>query len=218
MTKSDAELKQDVLAELEWDPSVNAAGIGVEVNYGIVTLAGHVTSYTEKLNAEDAAQRIFGVKAFTTRIRVSLASADKRDDTDIAKSAQNTLDWLFYSPEDAFKILVENGWVTLFGKVEWEFQRKLAIDAIRGLAGVVGVSNKINIQHKINSSNIKLDIEAALKRRANGVSKTIIVETSNGAVTLSGSAQSWSERALASSTAWASLGVNSVINNIEIAN
>ena len=158
------------------------------------------------------------MKAFTTEIQVSLAGADKRDDTDIAKSEQNTLDWLFYSPEDAFKILVENGWVTLSGKVEWEFQRKLAIDAIRGLAGVVGVSNKINIQHKINSSIIKLDIKAALKRRANRDSKTIIMETNNGVVTLSGSVQSWSERALVSTTAWASSGVNSVINNIEIAN
>lgn len=108
------------------------------------------------------------------------------------------------------------------GNSLWESRvgvsKKTGNRAIRGLAGVVGVSNKINIQHKIISSNIKSDIEAALKRRANRDSKTIIVKTNNGAVTLSGSVQSWGERALASSTAWASSGVNSVINNIEIAN
>ena len=124
--KTDAQLQQDVISELKWEPSVNAAQIGVEVKNGIGTLAGHVGSYAEKYEAEHAAQRVSGVKALAIEMDVKLAGSSKRTDADIASAVQNVLQWTTYLPKDHVKVMVEGGWVTLTGEVDWEYQRQSA--------------------------------------------------------------------------------------------
>jgi osmotically-inducible protein OsmY len=215
--KTDAQLKQDVVAELAWEPSVNASQIGVEVKDGVVTLAGHVDSYTEKWHAERAAQRVSGVKALAVEMDVKLPGLSRRTDADIARSAQNALEWTSSLPDTTVKVKVENGWVTLSGTVEWEYQRQSAKSAVRYLLGVVGVSDDIAIKPKTSISAVKSQIEAALKRRARDDAQDIQVEVRDSDVTLSGTVHSWSERELAASSAWSAPGVRRVIDNLRIA-
>ena len=214
--KTDSQLQQDVIAELKWEPSVNAAQIGVEVKDGIVTLAGHVSSYAEKWDAERAAQRVSGVKALAIEMDVKLSGSGKRTDADIAGSAENALQWITYLPKDAVKVMVEGGWITLSGELEWEYQRQTAAGAVRYLVGVTGVSNQIAIKPKVSVSVVKSDIEAALKRRAQADAQKIAVEVRGADVTLTGTVHSWSERDLATHSAWGTPGVHNVVNNITV--
>jgi len=214
--KSDSQLKQDVAAELNWEPSVNAAQIGVEVKDGVVTLAGHVGSYVEKWNAERAAQRVSGVKALAIEMDVTLPGSSKRVDADIASSAENALQWTTNVPKDNIKIMVENGWITLSGEVDWEYQRQAATRSVRYLMGVTGVSDQIGIKVNASSGAVKSDIEAALKRRAQADAQKISVEVNGGDVTLTGMVHSWSERDLARQSAWGSAGVRKVFDNIVV--
>jgi len=214
--KTDAQLKQDVIAELAWEPSVNAEKIGVEVEGGIVTLAGHVDSYSEKVHAERAAQRVSGVKALAVEMEVRLPGSNQRTDADIARSAQNVLEWTSYVP-GSVKVKAEKGRITLSGDVEWDYQRKGASDAIRHLMGVTGVSDEIAIKPRASVSAVKADIEAALKRHAKAEAQHITVEVHGSDVTLGGKVHTWSERELAASSAWATPGVRNVVDNITIA-
>ena len=215
--KTDTQLQQDVLAELKWEPSVNAAHIGVEVKEGIVTLAGHVDSYAEKWNAERAAQRVSGVKALTIEMDVSLPGSSKRNDADIARSAENALHWMTYIPKESIKIMVENGWITLSGEVEWDYQRETAAGRVRYLMGVKGVSNQITLKSKVSSGAIKADIEAALKRRAHVDVEKISVDVQGTNVVLTGNVHSLSERDLVRHAAWGSPGVQSVVDHLTVA-
>lgn len=214
--KTDSQLQQDVMAELKWEPSVHAAQIGVEVKDGVVTLAGEVSSYTEKLNAERAAQRVHGVKALAVEMSVKLSQLGKRNDADIAGSARNILSWTSSLPSDAVKVLVEDGWLTLSGDVEWQFQRQDAADSVRYLMGVVGVSNQIAIKPMLSATVVKADIESALKRRAAADAKTITVEVKGTDVTLTGTVHSWAERDLARRSAWGSVGVRNVVDKMNL--
>jgi osmotically-inducible protein OsmY len=214
--KTDSQLQQDVLAELAWEPSVNAAEVGVEVKDGIVTLAGHVRSFVEKWEAERAAQRVSGVRGLAVEMDVNLPGSSRRNDVDIVRSVENALQWMTYVPQDAIKVLVESGWVTLTGEVAWEYQRKAATDGVRGLMGVTGVSDQISIKHMASSNGVKADIEAALKRRAHTDGQNISVEVHGADVTLRGRVHSWSERDLVASCAWGSAGVHSVSDNITV--
>ena len=215
--KTDTQLQQDVIAELTWEPSVNAAQIGVEVKDGIVTLAGHVGSYAEKCDAERAAQRVSGVKALAVEMDVKLAGSSKRTDADVARAVQNVLQGTTYLPKDHVKVMVESGWVTLSGEVDWEYQRQSATAAVRYLMGVTGVSDQILIKKpKVSSSAVKSDIEAALKRRATADAQKISVEVHGADVTLTGEVHSWSERDLARNTAWGTFGVHNVQDNLTI--
>ena len=215
--KTDAQIQQDVIAELKWEPAVNAALIGVEVKDGIVTLAGHVSSFAEKWDAERAAQRVSGVKALAVEMEIKLPGSSQRNDVDIARSAENVLQWTTYLPKDNVKVMVESGWITLTGEVDWEYQRKAAAGAVRNLIGVTGVSNQIGITSRANASSVKSDIEAALKRRANDDGRKITVEVRGGDVTLTGMVESWSERELARHSAWSSPGVRNVVDNMILA-
>ena len=199
--KTDAQLQHDVLAELKWEPSINAAEIGVEVKNGLVTLVGHVDRYADKWNAERAAQRVAGVQALAFEIDVKLADTGKRNDTDIATSAHAALEWTSFLPKDAVKVKVANAWVTLTGEVDWEYQREAAADSVRFISGVLGVSDEIIITSKASADVVKADIEAALKRRAIADAKKITVQVSGGDVTLTGAVHSWSERDLATHSA-----------------
>src|ERR1700733_3111568 len=160
--KTDERLQQDVIAELKWEPSINAAKIGVEVEGGVVTLAGHVRSYGEKWAAERAAQRVSGVKALAIEIDVKLSATSKRNDGDIAHTAENVVAWMSNLPSDSVKVMVEGGWVTLTGTVDWDYQRQDAALSVRNLMGVTGVSNDIVVKPKVSLSAVKADIEEAL--------------------------------------------------------
>ena len=214
--KTDTQLQQDVIAELKWEPSVNAAHIGVEVINGIVTLAGHVSSYAEKLGAKRAAQRVSGVKALAVEMDVKLAGLCKRTDADIAGSVENVLQWTTSLPKEGVKVMVENGWVTLSGEVDWDYQRQDAARGVRHLMGVIGVSDQIAIKPKVSLSAVKSDIEAALKRRAKADAQRISVEISGADVTLTGTVHSWSERNAARHSAWGTAGVRNVVDHMTI--
>jgi osmotically-inducible protein OsmY len=206
-----------VLAELAWEPSVNAAHIGVEVREGIVTLAGHVCSYAEKLDAERAAQRVHGVRALAIEMDVKLTGLSKRTDSDIASSVENVLQWTTYLPNDRIKVMVEGGWVTLSGEVDRDYQRQTAVAAVRYLLGVTGVSDQIVIKPQVTSFAVKSDIEAALKRSATVDAEKISVAVDGADVTLSGKVHSWFERDLAKNTAWNTSGVKNVVDNMTFA-
>jgi len=214
--KTDSQLQQDVMAELKWEPSVHAAQIGVAVKDGVVTLAGEVSSYTEKLNAERAAQRVGGVKAMAVEMTIKLSEFGKRTDADIAESAKNILSWTSSLPADAVQVMVEGGWLTLSGNVEWQYQRQDAAESVRYLSGVTGVSNLIVIKPQLSAMVVKSDIEAALKRRAAADAKTIAVEVKGGDVTLTGTVHSWSERDLARRSAWGTAGVCNVVDKMSL--
>ena len=214
--KTDSQLQQDVMAELKWEPAVHAEQIGVEVNNGIVTLAGHVDSYPAKWNAERAAQRVAGVKGLAIEIDVKLNGSTKHTDADIARTAENVLLWTTYLPKDSVKIMVEDGWVTLSGQVQWGFQRATATAAVRYLMGVKGVSDQITIKPALSASSVKNDIEAALKRRATNEANAIKVAVKGTEVTLSGKVPTWADRDAAGSAAWGTPGVSNVIDNIAI--
>jgi len=214
--KTDTQLQLDVIAELKWEPSINAAQIGVEVKNGIVTLVGHVSSYAEKLGAERAAQRVSGVKALAIEMDVKLSGLTQRTDADIAGSVESVLRWMTSLPKDRIKVMVEQGWVTLSGEVDWDYQRQDAARGVRHLAGVTGVSDQIAIKPKVSLGAVKSDIEAALKRRAHADAQKISVEIRGSDVTLSGTVHSWSEREAARHSAWGSPGVHNVVDHMTI--
>jgi osmotically-inducible protein OsmY len=212
--KTDSELQQDVINELKWEPSVKATHIGVEVQDGVVTLTGHVENYGEKWHAEKAAQRVFGVKALAVEMDVRLLGISERSDADIAQSVKNVLLWTTYLPQDAVKILVEKGWVTLSGEVSWNFQKTAANKAVRYLMGVKGVSNQISIKSSVTVTSIKDDIEAALKRRFRSDGNHITIAVDDGNVTLSGTVHTWADRNMITHAAWGTAGVNNVTDNL----
>ncbi len=214
--KTDSQLQQDVIAELKWEPSVNAAQIGVEVTAGVVTLAGHVDSFTAKWDAERAAQRVAGVKALAIEIDVNLPGTSKRNDSDIARSVTNVLQWTTYLGQDAIKVSVQNGSVTLTGKVDWEYQRRAAVNAVRYLLGVTGIVDHIALNSGVSLSTVKADIEATLKRQAVKDAQNISVAVSGGDITLSGTVHSWAERELARNSAWGTPGVHSVVDHLTV--
>ncbi len=215
--KTDTQVQQDVIDELNWEQSVDASKIGVEVADGIVTLAGHVDSYSEKWSAESAAQRVAGVKAIAVEIDVKLPGTSNRTDADIARSAENVLDWNTYLPNDRITVKVEGGWITLAGEVDWDYQRHAAISSVSHLMGVKGVSDQINLRPSIPSDSIKTQIEAALGRRSKATAQHVKVDVHNSDVTLSGTVDNWSDREAARRTAWGTPGVHKVNNNISIA-
>jgi osmotically-inducible protein OsmY len=211
----DATLKQAVLDELKWEPSVNAAHVGVSARDGIITLMGHVDSYAEKQAAETAALRVKGVKAVAEEIEVKLPFSVKHGDAAIAEAAVDRLAWNVSVPADAVKVAVAKGWVTLTGQVHWHYQHDAAADAVRMLWGVTGLTNKISIKPMADAGDIKSDIMVALNRTWFSPD-SIEVVAEDGKVTLTGHVKFWDERALAGSAAWAAPGVTSVVNDIRV--
>jgi osmotically-inducible protein OsmY len=215
--KTDRQLQKDVSAELEWEPSVHGARIGVEVKNGVVTLAGQVDSYSEKWNAERAAERVAGVKAIATELKVHLNGENNRSDAEIATAVQNVLEWTSALPPGGINVMVEGGWVTLSGDVDWQYQRKAAADSIRCLTGVTGVNNLISIRPSVTASAVKSVIEAALVRSSIADSKKISVAVQGSDVTLSGSVRGWHERDMANNSAWGTPGVRNVVDTMTLA-
>lgn len=213
---TDLELKKNVESELNWEPSVDAAEIGVSVKDGVVTLGGHIHSYTEKFGAERAADRVSGVKAVANELEVRLPDSNKRTDEDIARSAVNALEWSISVPSGRIKAKVSNGWITLEGNVDWQYQKTAAEDAVRNLIGVKGVSNFVEVKPRVSKGDVRTAIEAALKRNAAVDSSRIRIGTEGDRVTLSGTVRSWVERDEAEHAAWACPGVRTVNDQISI--
>jgi len=213
---TDLELKTNVETELNWEPSVNAADIGVAVKDNVVTLTGTVESYWERMTAERAASRVSGVKALANDLEVRLPFSIKRTDEDIAHAAVNRLDWSVTVPKDRLKVKVSQGRITLEGEVDWQFQKEAAEDAVRNLRGVKGVSNHLEVKPQVSTTEVKNAIEAALKRSAEVDAKNITVETFGDQVILRGTVHSWSEREGAQRAAWRAPGVRKVDDRITI--
>jgi osmotically-inducible protein OsmY len=215
--KTDIQLQQDVMAELRWDPKINAAHIGVQAQNGVVTLSGHVESYAEKWNAEDAAKRVAGVKALAIDVDVILPNSSKKSDSEIALAVANAIKSNTYHLDALVKAKVEDGFVTLTGEVEWQFQKNVAANTIRYLTGVKGIYNKISIKPKISITAVKSDIDAAINRRAQSDIQNIKVSVEGSDVTLTGKVHDWSEKNLVIDAAWAVPGVRKVVDQMVFA-
>lgn len=213
---TDEELRQHVIDELSFEPSIDAADIGVAAEDGIVTLTGHVASYAEKGFAERAAQRVKGVRGIAQEIEVRFSTEKKTTDDQIAKRAVDILAWNTTIPQGTIQVKVEKGWVTLSGQVDWHFQRISAVSAVRKLSGVTGITNLLVVIPKLNAADIRNSIEIALKRNAEVEVKGIQVRVNGSKVVLEGRVHSWHERGAAERAAWSVPGVDSVTNGLTI--
>jgi osmotically-inducible protein OsmY len=215
--KDDLLLQQRVIDELEFEPSVDAAHIGVSVRGGVVTLSGHVESFIEKFAAERTARRVKGVKAVAQELVVHLPSDRKTADDEIAARAVKILDWDALVPHDRITIKVEHGVVTLGGEVDWHYQRAEAEYDLRKLGGVKSVINAIAVRPKARSEDVHAEIRGALERNAEIEANNITVNVTGGKVTLGGRVNAWTEREAAERAAWSVPGVTQVEDEIELA-
>lgn len=214
--KSDYQIQEDVMEELKWQPFLKASEIGVAVKNGVVTLSGHVDSYSKKVAAENAAKKVVGVKAVAEEIEVGISPSHRKTDAEIAEAVLNALKWHNAVQEEKIKIKVEDGYVKLEGEVEWDYQRTMAKTAIENLAGVRFVTNLITVKPKISSSDIQKKINAAFHRSASIDSSKIETEVDGSKVTLKGTVRSLAEKEDAENAAWFAPGVTNVINKIVI--
>jgi osmotically-inducible protein OsmY len=215
--KTNADLQKDVQDAIKWEPLLNAAEIGVTAKDGVVTLTGVVDSYLKKTEAEDATKNVAGVKAVVEKIEVKLPnSRAKKDDNEIAKEVVNAFKWNWEVPNDKVKVKVENGWVTLEGELEWNYQREAAKDAVKNLMDVTGVTNSIKIKSETHDAIEKSEIEGAISRNWSLNGLDIQVKVHGTKVSLTGYVESWYQKNEAGRIAWNAPGVYSVDNQLEI--
>lgn len=213
---TDTHLQSDVIAELKWWPSVNAAHIGVAAKNGVVTLTGQVGHYAEKAKAESATMAVYGVKGIANDIEVEPPGSSKRSDQDIAEAAVNSLKWNSEVPKDTITAVVKDGWLTLDGKVDWQYEKDAAARSVHYLFGVKGVINSIALKPNAKWIDVTSKIEQAFRRNAGLEARRITVHTHDGKVTLAGSVSSWTERTEASMAAWSAPGVTTVVNDLVV--
>jgi osmotically-inducible protein OsmY len=214
--KSDNQIQNDVMAQLKWEPFLNASEIGVAVRNGIVTLSGQVDSYYKKRSAEEAVKKVSGVKAIAEDIQIGVSPAYSKTDTEIAEAILIALKWHTAIQEEKIKVKVDDGNVTLLGTVDWDFQRVNARKAIEGLPGVKSVLNLITVNPKLTPAGIKQKIESAFQRAASINSRKIKVDVAGSKVILSGTVSSLAEKDEAETSVWNANGVEEVENRLEI--
>ena len=212
--KSNAQLQKDIYEELKWDPRIHEGDIGVSVANGIVTLSGCIPTFAEMWAAEEATKKVVGVTAVVNKMEVKLTTALVKGDQELAEAATNAIKWHVFVPSESIKILIDNGWITLSGKVEHKYQKESAYNAVKNLLGVRGVFNEIIVEPKVRSKDIQYQIKCALHRHAEEDANNINIDVADGEVVLSGKVRSWSERNDAEWAALATTGVRKVKNNV----
>jgi osmotically-inducible protein OsmY len=212
--RSDHDIRRDVEDELRWDPDLDPTDIAVAVNSGVVTLAGFVRSYMQKYQAEAAAKRVAGAVGVVNDLEVRLPGIDERPDPEIARDALARIKSELPFSWEKIRVVVKNGWLTLEGEVEWNYQRQRAEEAVRRVRGLKGVTNSIEVKPRVAPMEIRRKIEEALRRAAELDASRITVETTGNEVILRGTVRSWAERQEAERAAWAAPGVAKVDNRI----
>jgi osmotically-inducible protein OsmY len=213
---NDSKLRQDIIDELDFEPSVDAANIGVAVENGIVVLTGHVATYLQKTRVEDVVRRVKGVTGIAQEVEVRPFGTNKTADDEIVKRALDLIKWNTAIPVDVVQVKVQNGWVTLTGDVEWQYQKNAAYDAVRDLAGVVGVSNLVELKPRITAVDVKKRIEDAFQRDAALDAGAIRIDVLGRNVTLSGKVKTWSERQAAERAAWSAPGISTLDDRLTV--
>ena len=215
--KSDRDIERDVRDELQWDPDLDATDIAVSVKDGVVTLTGFVKSYTDNYESEAAAKRVAGVAGVANDLEVRMPSVDERPDPEIARDAVSSIKGQLPISSEHIKVVVKNGWVTLEGQVEWQYQKNTAESAVRRIKGVKGVSNLIVLKPRAEPTEIKSKIMEAFKRNAELDANRIHIEANGSEVILKGTVRSWIEREEAERVAWSAPGVTRVEDRIVVA-
>jgi len=214
---NDIQLRQDIIEELDFEPGIDARSIGVSVADGVVTLNGHVPSYSQKVDAEKVVWRIKGVKALAQELEVRLPEDAKVNDDEIATRAARIIAWSASVPPDAIHVKVARGWVTLSGTVDWHFQRFAAEAAVRRLTGIHGVINNVQLRQAVKPENVRDKIKEALRRHVDGEASRIRIDVASpGEVTLEGDVGDYEERRAIERAAWAIPGVRAVHDKLNI--
>jgi len=214
--RSNKDLRKQVLDELDWEPSIDSADLGVAVKEGVVTLSGHVPSYAQKRTAERAVLRLSGVKGIANEIEVRLPSDHKRSDADLAQTAIDALERNVQIPMDTLKVTVDDAWITLDGVVNWDYQRKRAERTLRYLTGIKGVTNHLRVKERATPGDLRQRIKRALERRIDEEASRISVSVEEDIVTLSGTVPSWTDRNDIEDAVWAAPGVTNVKNKLTV--
>ena len=213
---NDQQLRQNILDELDFQPSIDPTNIGIVVEEGIVTLSGYLPSFVQKNDVVNTVRRIKGVHAVADEIEIRISGSKQSADDQIAKRAVDILDWDTQVPTDAIQVIVRDGWVTLSGQVEWQYERMAAEKAVRRLSGVRGLNNNITIKPRIQIPDIRKRIEDALKRHAEVEANAITVQVNGDVVTLKGKVHHWDERNAVHNAAWAAPGVRLVNDQLQV--
>jgi len=216
ISKVDKDMRQEVLDALDWEASITSGDIGVGVSSGVVTLTGYVPTFAQKRTAERTALRVSGVKGIANDLVVKLPKKKERTDTDIAKAAVRAIRWHTELPQDTISVKVRDGWVTLEGTVDWNYQRERAADVVRPLTGLRGLTNTLTVAPRATSSDIRDRIRNALEREVNREAKNLVIEIDGDTVRLSGVVHSWIERRNAERAAWSAPGITDVVNDLEV--
>jgi osmotically-inducible protein OsmY len=214
--RSDSEIERDVKEELQWDPDLDATDIAVSVKQGVVALAGFVKSFSDKYEAETAVKRVAGVVGVANDLEVRMPSVDERPDPDIARDAVAAIKSQLPISSEHIKVIVKNGWVTLEGHMEWQYQKSTAEFAVRRIKGVRGVINNIMLKPQVEPADLQRKIQAAIKRLAEVDANRVSVEANGSEVILKGTVGSWVERQEAERAAWAAPGVTKVEDRIVV--
>jgi osmotically-inducible protein OsmY len=214
--RADSDIRRDVEDELRWDPDIDATDIAVTVKNGVVTLAGFVRSYMQKYQAEADAKRVAGVVAVANDIEIRLPDVDERPDPEIARDAVARIKGELPYAWEKIRVIVKQGWLTLEGEVEWNYQRERAEEAARRVRGMKGITNSIEVKPRATPMEIRRKIEEALRRAAELDANHITVEANGDQVILRGTVRSWAERQEAERAAWLAPGIAKVDNRISV--